>query len=144
MAKTMRTPEVGERFIESFTREGLGKALKSLSSGMTEDALDQYWKPYSDATRRRGLLELYRSGDFDKLIPYEGRLAALGLPSLIVWGGRDSFAGVELAHRFHSELPGSELAIMEDAGHFVWEDEPGETTRVVVEFLEPLRKSRKR
>jgi pimeloyl-ACP methyl ester carboxylesterase len=33
---------------------------------------------------------------------------------------------------------------MEDAGHFVWEDEPAETTRVLVEFLEPLTRSRKR
>jgi pimeloyl-ACP methyl ester carboxylesterase len=32
---------------------------------------------------------------------------------------------------------------MEDAGHFVWEDEPAETTRVLVEFLE-LTRSRKR
>ena len=69
MAKTMRTPEVGEQFIESFTREGLGTVLKSLSTGMTDDALDQYWRAYADPIRRRGILELYRSGDFEKLIP---------------------------------------------------------------------------
>jgi haloalkane dehalogenase len=135
MAKTMRTPEVGERFMESIIRQGFGTALKALSSGMSDDALDEYWKAYSDPTRRRGILELYRSGDFDKLIPYEGRLAALGVPALIVWGGRDTFAGVELAHRFHGELPGSDLVILEDAGHFVWEDAPTETARVLVEFL---------
>src|SRR3954469_10945500 len=32
MAKTMRTPEAGEKFIRSFTREGLGNALKAVSS----------------------------------------------------------------------------------------------------------------
>ena len=136
MAKTMRTPEVGEQFIESLTREGLGAVLKSLSAGMTDDALDQYWRPYADTVRRRGILELYRSGDFDKLIPYEGRLAALGVPALVVWGAQDPFAGIELAHRFHEELPESELVIVEAAGHFVWEDAPEETTRALIQFLD--------
>jgi haloalkane dehalogenase len=135
MAKTMRTPEVGERFIASFTREGLGAALKSLSHGMTEVALDEYWKPYADEARRRGVLELYRSGDFEELVPYEGRLAELGVPALIIWGAQDSFAEVGLARRFNDELPGSELLIVDDAGHFVWEDAPEQTTRAVVEFL---------
>jgi pimeloyl-ACP methyl ester carboxylesterase len=135
MAKTMRTPEVGERFIGSFTRERLGAALKSLSSGMTEAALDQYWKPYADATRRLGILELYRSGDVEKLIPYEGRVAGLGVPALIMWGAQDPFAAVQLAHRFHQELSGSELVIVDDAGHFVWEDAPEHATRVLVQFL---------
>jgi haloalkane dehalogenase len=136
MAKTMRTPEVGERFIDSVTREGFDTAMKTWSSGMTEDALDQYWKSYADATRRRGILELYRSGNFEKLIPYEGRLAALGVPALIMWGTQDPFAGVDLAHRFHDELPGSELMIVDNGGHFVWEDAPEQTTRELLEFLE--------
>jgi pimeloyl-ACP methyl ester carboxylesterase len=43
---------------------------------------------------------------------------------------------VELARRFHAELPGSELKIIDDAGHFVWEDEPETTTRALVNFLQ--------
>jgi haloalkane dehalogenase len=135
VAKTMRTPEVGERFIGSFTREGLGAALKSLSRGMTEAALDEYWKPYADDVRRHGVLELYRSGDFEKLVPYQGRLAGLGVPALIVWGGQDTFAEVHLATRFNEEIPGSELVVIDDAGHFVWEDASDQTTRALVEFL---------
>jgi haloalkane dehalogenase len=144
MAKTMRTPEVGERFIASVTREGFETALKSWSNGMTKAALDQYWKCYADSTRRRGILELYRSGDFEKLIPYEGALAGLGVPALIVWGTRDPFAGVELAHRFHDELAGSELVIIDDAGHFVWEDAPERATRALIQFLGRLHPSRAR
>lgn len=134
-AKTMRTPEVGERFVDSFTREILGVALKSLSSGMTEAALDEYWRAYADPIRRRGILELYRSGDFEKLVPYEGCLAGLGVPVLIVWGEQDPFAQVQLAHRFREQLPGSELVIVPDAGHFVWEDAPDQSTRALVRFL---------
>jgi haloalkane dehalogenase len=136
LANVMRTPGKGEELIASYTREGFGDALRAVSSGMTDDALDEYWKGFAGDTRRRGHLELYRSGDFEKLVPYGGRLAELGAPALIVWGAQDRFATVKMAHRFHAELEGSELEIFEGAGHFVWEDVPEQATGVLVDFLQ--------
>jgi haloalkane dehalogenase len=135
LANIMRTPGDGERLIRAYEREGLGEVLRGLSSGMTDDALDEYWKGFADDTRRLGHLELYRSGDFEKLEPYEGRVGGLGVPALILWGEGDRFAGVNMAQRFHDEIPGSELSIIENAGHFVWEDAPGPTTAALVGFL---------
>ncbi len=135
LANVMRTPGEGERLIASYTREGFGEALGSFSAGMTPDAVDEYWKAFADDTRRHGQLELYRSGDFEKLVPYEGRLAGLSVPTLILWGALDRFATVKMAHRFHDEIPGSELVIFADAGHFVWEDEPDRATRALLEFV---------
>jgi pimeloyl-ACP methyl ester carboxylesterase len=135
LANVMRTPGEGERLIAGYTRDGFGEALSGLSPGMTEDALDEYWKAFADDTRRQAHLELYRSGEFEKLPAYEGCLAALGLPTLILWGGRDRFAGVKMAHRFHEEIRDSELTVFEEAGHFVWEDEPERSTQVLLEFL---------
>ncbi len=135
LANVMRTPGEGESLIDSYTREGFFAALRSVSSGMTDEALGQYWKAFADDVRRRGQLELYRSGEFDKLLPYEGRVAALGVPALIVWGEHDRFAGVRMAHRFHAELAGSELAIFEGAGHFVWDDQPERASGALVDFL---------
>jgi pimeloyl-ACP methyl ester carboxylesterase len=136
LANLMRTPEEGERLVRSYTRAGFGAALRAVCAGMSDRALDEYWKAFGDDTRRMGQLELYRSGDFEKLIPYDGRLAALAVPALILWGGQDRFASVKMAERFHHELSGSELVVFDEAGHFVWEDEPEQTTRVLVDFLE--------
>jgi haloalkane dehalogenase len=135
LANVMRTPGDGEKLIEAYTREGFGAALRALSSGMSDVAIDEYWKAFADDARRRGQLELYRSGDFDKLVAYEGRLAALELPTLIVWGEDDRFAAVRMAQRFHEELPGSELAVLDGAGHFVWDDEPERAATTLVDFL---------
>ena len=135
-ANTMRTPEEGEQLIAGFTREGFDALMKSLSSGIDDAALDEYWKGFDGDTRRHGHLELYRSGDFEKLEPYEGRLAALGVPTLILWGAGDRFASPEMAARFQEEIPDSELQVFDDAGHFVWEDDPQGTTRALVDFLE--------
>ena len=136
LANVMRTPGEGERLIESYTREGFAAAMRAVSSGMSEEAVEQYWKGFADETRRRGHLELYRSGDFEKLLPYEGRVAALGVPTLVIWGEQDRFASVRMAHRFHHEIPGSELQVFEGAGHFVWDDEPERANAALLDFLE--------
>jgi haloalkane dehalogenase len=135
LANTLRTEGEGERLIEGFTREGFAALMRSASSGMGDDAIADYWRGFADEERRRGHLELYRSGDFSKLEPYEGCVAALGVPALVLWGAQDRFAGVKMAHRFHSDLPDSELVVLDDAGHFVWEDEPEQTAAVLVDFL---------
>jgi haloalkane dehalogenase len=135
LANVMRTEGDGERLMESFTRDGFEALMQQASSGIGADAVEQYWKGFDGETRRRGHLELYRSGDFDKLEPYEGCVAALGVPALVVWGAADRFAGVKMAHRFHDEIPDSELVVMDGAGHFVWEDEPAPTARALVDFL---------
>ena len=41
-----------------------------------------------------------------------------------------------MAERFHSELDGSELLVLADAGHFVWDDRPERTAVALVDFLE--------
>ncbi len=135
LANVMRTPGEGERLIDAYTREGFDAALSAVSRGISDEALAEYWKGFAGPRRRHAHLELYRSGDFEKLVPYEGRVAALDLPALIVWGQEDRFAGVAMAKRFHEELAGSELLVLEGAGHFVWDDEPGRCSRALVEFL---------
>ncbi len=136
LANVMRTPEQGEQLIRAYTQEGFYAALRTVSSGMSDEALGEYWKAFADDTRRMGHLELYRSGDFDKLEPYQGRVAALGVPALVLWGGEDRFAGVAMAHRFHEELPGSELTVFDGAGHFVWDDQPERAASALVDFLQ--------
>ena len=60
--------------LEAADRDTIAAVLRQSSSGIDEDALDEYWKAYSDPERRRGHLELYRSGDFAKLERFEGGL----------------------------------------------------------------------
>jgi haloalkane dehalogenase len=137
LAKSMRTEGEGEGIVEGTTREAFGQMLAAVAPGIDEQAIDEYFKAYADPVRRRGQLELYRSGDFHKLEPYEGRLAELGVPALILWGETDAFAPVAGAHRFQKELPDSELAVL-DAGHFVFDEAPEESTEAVLTFAERL------
>ena len=133
MAETLRTTGTGEQVLEALDRDGFAGLLGGLSSGIGVEAVDEYWKAFGDEERRRGQLELYRSGDFSLLADYD--LAALGVPVLLVWGESDDFAPVAGAHRFERELPDTELLIVEGARHFVWEDAPEECGAALADFL---------
>jgi len=137
LAEGMRTPGTGEELMDGMTRDGFAAVMREAAAGISDDAIDEYWKAFGDDERRRGQLELYRSGDFDKIAPYKGKLAELGVPALVLWGEGDNFAPVAGAHRFYKLLTDSEPVVL-DAGHFVFEEAPEESTRAVVRFAERL------
>jgi haloalkane dehalogenase len=135
VAEAARTPGTGEEMVDGMTRDGLAALLRQNGSGFDDESVDEYWKCFGDEARRRGQLEFWRSADFEKLEPFDGRLGEMGVPTLILWGETDPFAFVPSAHRFHKEIPGSELVIVDGAGHFVFEDAPERCAREVADFL---------
>ena len=85
-------PIRGKRSIDGVDREGFAAMLRSVSPGMDDRALDEYFKAYGSEERRRGQLSMYRSGEFSELEDYD--LAGVQAPSLILWGADDPFAPV--------------------------------------------------
>lgn len=136
LGEALRTEGAGEAVVDAIERDGFAAMLRQTGRGFDDAAIEEYWKAYATEEQRRAQLALYRSGDFVKLAPYEGRLAELGIPTLILWGERDTFAPVGGAHRFHRQIPDSRLVLVEDAGHFVFEDDPARCARELVRFLD--------
>jgi len=136
MAKALREPRTGEQMIGAIDRVTFASVMRQSMAGVSEDALDEYWKAYADAPRRLSQLDLYRSGDFSKLEEYD--LADLDVPVLLVWGESDEFAPVAGAHRFERELPDTELVVIDGAGHFVWDEAPGDCATALTGFLARL------
>jgi haloalkane dehalogenase len=135
IAKTMRTPIQGEALLDSLSRAAFATLLEETSTEFDEPALDEYWKAFSTPGGRRGMLELYRSFDSDELKPYESRLAALGVPTLILWGQQDEYLPLDYASRFAEQIPGSKLVLLEGVRHFLFEDEPERCAQEVIDFL---------
>jgi haloalkane dehalogenase len=135
MANTMRTEGEGEQLVANVNRDLFAIALRQISPSLPDDALDEFFKAYGDDDRRQNQLDLYRSGDFEKLEPYRGKLTGLGVPAKIVWGAKDEFAPIGGAYRFTKELPDAELVVLDEAGHFLMEDEPERVAREITAFV---------
>jgi haloalkane dehalogenase len=139
LARAMRAEGEGEQIVDGTTRQAFGQMLAAVAPGISERSCDEYYKAYADPQRRRGQLELYRSGDFEKLAPYEGRIAALDVPTLLLWGEDDFAAPVAGAHRFQRDIPGAELVVLDGTGHFVVEDAPERYAEALAGFLKKAR-----
>jgi pimeloyl-ACP methyl ester carboxylesterase len=64
------------------------------------------------------------------------------MPTLVVWGGRDSFIPAAHAAHFAELVPTARVEVFEQAGHFPHVDEPVRFARVLADFLastEPAR-----
>ncbi|MCG7518541.1 alpha/beta fold hydrolase [Ruegeria sp. Ofav3-42] len=65
--------------------------------------------------------------------PRYGELGAL--PVQVIWGADDAWQVVDWAHKLHAAIPGSELHVLEDCGHFAMEDQPELISALLVDFL---------
>jgi haloalkane dehalogenase len=137
MAEAIRA-EGGEALLENLEREGFAALLRADGAEFSDEDVDAYWKPFAEGRGREATVEFYRSMDFEKLAPYEGKLAELAVPTLLLWGAEDRFARMGGAKRFEREIPGAELIAVEGAGHFVYETEPERCGQEISSFLSRL------
>jgi haloalkane dehalogenase len=135
IGRALRTPVQGEALVDSLSPEALAALAEASSSGIDQRAHEEYWKAFSTAEGRRAMLELYRSADLDELEPYQGKLAALEVPTLILWGEQDEYLPGDYASRFASEIPGAKLVLLDGVRHFLFEDEPERCAQEVIDFL---------
>lgn len=56
-------------------------------------------------------------------------------PVQLIWGADDAWQIVAWAHRLNEAIPGSELHILDDCGHFSLEDQPEKISALLVDFL---------
>jgi proline iminopeptidase len=62
-------------------------------------------------------------------------LGSLAVPTLVVVGRHDVICGVRWAEELHGLIPGSDLLILENSGHFGHIEEPAAFSRAVTRFV---------
>lgn len=62
-------------------------------------------------------------------------LGAIKVPTMVVVGSEDRLTTVDMAKGLAAEIPGAELAVIDDAGHLVNIEKPDEFNAAVLDFL---------
>ena len=66
---------------------------------------------------------------------YYKKMPSIQQPTLVLWGDQDLLIPVEMAERFHRDLPNSTLVILKDTGHVPMEERPRLSLEAVESFL---------
>jgi pimeloyl-ACP methyl ester carboxylesterase len=137
MAKRWRTPVVGELVQAWIPRSAWRRAMqKSSPRGLPPEFVEKMYDDY-DRDTRRTVLKLYRA------TPDPGRTAAelgaaiapLHKPALVVWGAADPFIGVEYAERQREFFDVQDVVILEESGHWPFQDDPQRVEAAIMPFL---------
>ncbi|WP_052865231.1 alpha/beta fold hydrolase [Streptomyces niger] len=56
-------------------------------------------------------------------------------PTLVLWGAEDTWLPTTTGDRLATAIPGAVRATLPGAGHFIAEDRPEDTAKVLVEFF---------
>jgi abhydrolase domain-containing protein 14 len=71
---------------------------------------------------------------------YEPELDAIRVPTLIIWGEKDTVIPVSIGERMERKINGSRLIVLEGASHPCYLDRPDEFHQALLDFLKGLRK----
>jgi pimeloyl-ACP methyl ester carboxylesterase len=137
MARVWRTPLLGELANAWIPRAGFQRAMQRVNpKGLPRDFVDKMYDDYDRGTRR-AVLKLYRA------TPDPGRtagevgaaIAALHKPALVVWGAKDPFIGVQFAERQREFFDVQDVVILENSGHWPFQDDPERVAQAITAFL---------
>lgn len=131
----LRIPVIRELGVKVTPPEVIKGSLEYLY-GKPERVSSDLVELYFDMTCREGNREALakRMESISDPAPYE-QLSLIKTPTLILWGEKDELIPVEYAHRFHNDLPNSNLAVFPGAGHMPMEEIPEKTAPAVEQFL---------
>jgi pimeloyl-ACP methyl ester carboxylesterase len=118
-----------------------GRLLKRFGLGAAPDLTEMArgYASLSDGGARQAFLHTLRA----VLDPLGQRVSATDrlylaamLPTLIVWGRRDPLIPCAHAESAHQAMPGSELEVFEQSGHFPHIDQPARFARTLIDFID--------
>ena len=127
----------------SFVRGAGDTISRSLRRfGLRAPRLEEEWRSYvslTDSEARQAFMRTLRAvvDVGGQAVSAHDRLYLSSLlPTLIVWGERDRIIPVSHAHEAHQAMPGSQLVIFEESGHFPHVEEPARFIEALTGFVE--------
>ena len=102
--------------------------------------LDQYaFATYLEGWRGEFGQRLYLQKDAQldegDTVEFEPLLPSIGVPVSIIWGEQDAWLAPTFAERLHELIPGSDLLVLPETGHFAMEDSPQEVAAALFDFF---------
>ncbi|WLW50890.1 alpha/beta fold hydrolase [Streptomyces sp. YU58] len=113
--------------------------MKLLDTDLGQDAAELLTlvDALPDETSRNAFIRTLRA-----VVDWRGQVVTMldrcylteGMPTMLLWGDRDSVVPVRHAYGAHEAMPGSRLEIFEGAGHFPFHSDPDRFVSLVEDF----------
>ena len=102
---------------------------------MNEATIATYLDQWKGELGQRLYLQQVAQLDEEDTAELERLLPSIAVPVRVVWGENDAWLPPALAERLQEAIPGSELILQPETGHFAMEDSPKEVAATLFEFF---------
>ncbi len=102
-------------------------------SQVSDELIDRYYELTLRAGNREALRQRFIQAEMGQGYT---RIAELNVPTLIIWGGRDTLIPADNAKRFNRDIKGSRLLMFDTLGHVPHEEDPAATVAALQAFLD--------
>ncbi|MFI5718016.1 alpha/beta fold hydrolase [Nocardia sp. NPDC051750] len=129
------TPLLGEVATNLTTRSFYADNIRGTFQNdhlVTEEVIDELYAPFSRPANRAGFLSLWRNLDYRLT---DAGLAQVTAPTLVLWGGADTWLPASQAGRLAERIPEARATVLQNCGHTVHEDCPAQTNPLITTFL---------
>lgn len=100
------------------------------------DIVEKYWGFVKGDDGIKAFLRAVESFDNRYTIEVSRMLHTIRMPVAVVWGRNDPYIKLSYAYRLHEDIRNSLIEIVENAGHFVPEDQPERVSQIIDGFME--------
>jgi pimeloyl-ACP methyl ester carboxylesterase len=124
---------LSEWFLPRVVVEGSVRSVYGDPSRVNSELIDRYFELTLREGNRHALRLRMQQLQMGQDI---GRLAALKVPTLVLWGGRDRLIPPASGQQFTRDIAGSRLVVFPQLGHVPHEEDPATTLAAVRGFLD--------
>jgi pimeloyl-ACP methyl ester carboxylesterase len=102
----------------------------------TQADIERYIEAWSQPGATTAMLNYYRAIFRQTPSKAEARIHQITAPTLVIWGERDRYLGVEMAEPDRADVPNLDRVVrIPDASHWVHHDQPERVAQLLIEFF---------
>jgi pimeloyl-ACP methyl ester carboxylesterase len=131
--RMLGTRALPELMIRAGRYGGLIDALRDSKHGLSEEELARYREAWRQRGALTAMINWYRAILKRRFQPPPE--ASIAVPTQIVWGGRDRYSVLRLAHASRTLCRRGNLTVFPEATHWVLQDESERVNAILLEFL---------
>lgn len=131
-----RIPELAPLVSKLLPRQMIEASVRNVYGDpqrVTPQLVDRYYELTLRPGNREALVQRFSQRDDPTL--NQARISRIGIPTLIIWGGRDRLIPPANAALFNTAIKGSQVAMFDALGHVPQEEDAASTVAVVEAFL---------
>jgi 2-hydroxymuconate-semialdehyde hydrolase len=102
---------------------------------VTDDVLHRFQHWYQDSSGRHRLIRNASALNNADLTGIRNKIRALTVPTLILWGREDEYLAPDLAQELCKTLLACQFEFVEQAGHYVLDEQPAAIANAIQNFL---------